>query len=152
MLLDARLSRSEATHPQQMTRSYQVSRQPTIALRSCALLMGTRIADHTRFVPLILPAALKKLNVQPITGVEECNMFMENGNVLHFSAPKGMFTSFQTLRSAVPFRWSALRMFKMLIMRALNPLIRMISLFFLQSTPPSHQTHTQSMDTDKRRN
>ncbi|KAK9895309.1 NAC-domain-containing protein [Cystobasidium minutum MCA 4210] len=35
-----------------------------------------------------LSTALKKLNVQPITGVEECNMFMENGNVLHFSAPK----------------------------------------------------------------
>lgn len=44
----------------------------------------------SRFVPLILAAALKKLNVQPITGVEECNMFMENGNVLHFSAPKGV--------------------------------------------------------------
>jgi nascent polypeptide-associated complex subunit beta len=27
--------------------------------------------------------------VQPITGVEEVNMFREDGNVLHFSAPKG---------------------------------------------------------------
>merc|ERR1711939_1087362 len=35
-----------------------------------------------------LSAALKKLQVQPISGVEEANMFMENGNVLHFSAPK----------------------------------------------------------------
>lgn len=42
------------------------------------------ISSRSRFA-----AALKKLNVQPITGVEECNMFMENGNVLHFSAPKG---------------------------------------------------------------
>ncbi|KAF8493356.1 putative transcription factor BTF3a [Russula emetica] len=37
-----------------------------------------------------LQGALKKLNVQPITGVEEVNMFREDGNVLHFSAPKGM--------------------------------------------------------------
>jgi NAC domain len=36
-----------------------------------------------------LQGALKKLNVQPITGVEEVNMFREDGNVLHFSAPKG---------------------------------------------------------------
>ncbi|CCA74014.1 probable transcription factor BTF3a [Serendipita indica DSM 11827] len=36
-----------------------------------------------------LQAALKKLNMQPITGVEELNMFREDGNVLHFSAPKG---------------------------------------------------------------
>ncbi len=36
-----------------------------------------------------LQGALKKLNVQPITGVEEVNMFQEDGNVLHFSAPKG---------------------------------------------------------------
>jgi hypothetical protein len=36
-----------------------------------------------------LQAALKKLSVQPITGVEEVNMFKEDGNVLHFQAPKG---------------------------------------------------------------
>ncbi|WOO78868.1 Nascent polypeptide-associated complex subunit beta [Vanrija pseudolonga] len=35
-----------------------------------------------------LQAALKKLGVQPITGVEEVNMFKEDGNVLHFAAPK----------------------------------------------------------------
>ncbi|WVN87238.1 nascent polypeptide-associated complex subunit beta [Cryptococcus depauperatus CBS 7841] len=35
-----------------------------------------------------LQAALKKLGVQPITGVEEVNMFKEDGNVLHFSAPR----------------------------------------------------------------
>jgi len=35
-----------------------------------------------------LQTALKKLNVQPIPGVEEVNMFREDGNVLHFSAPK----------------------------------------------------------------
>lgn len=38
-----------------------------------------------------LQAALKKLNVQPIPGVEEVNMFREDGNVLHFSAPKGPY-------------------------------------------------------------
>lgn len=36
-----------------------------------------------------LQAALKKLNMQPIPGVEELNMFREDGNVLHFTAPKG---------------------------------------------------------------
>lgn len=36
-----------------------------------------------------LQAALKKLNVQPVAGVEEVNMFREDGNVLHFTAPKG---------------------------------------------------------------
>lgn len=40
-----------------------------------------------------LQGALKKLNVQPIPGVEEVNMFREDGNVLHFTAPKGSFTS-----------------------------------------------------------
>jgi len=35
-----------------------------------------------------LQGALKKLNVQPIAGVEEVNMFQEDGNVLHFTAPK----------------------------------------------------------------
>lgn len=38
-----------------------------------------------------LQGALKKLNVQPVTGVEEVNMFREDGNVLHFTAPKGEF-------------------------------------------------------------
>jgi nascent polypeptide-associated complex subunit beta len=32
---------------------------------------------------------LKKLNVQPIQAIEEVNMFKEDGNVIHFSAPKG---------------------------------------------------------------
>jgi len=35
-----------------------------------------------------LQGALKKLNVQPIPGVEEVNMFREDGHVLHFVAPK----------------------------------------------------------------
>ncbi|KAL9931499.1 hypothetical protein V8E36_009664 [Tilletia maclaganii] len=35
-----------------------------------------------------LQTALKKLNVQPLTGIEEVNMFKEDGNVLHFSGPK----------------------------------------------------------------
>ncbi|GAA5877920.1 hypothetical protein JCM21900_001421 [Sporobolomyces salmonicolor] len=32
--------------------------------------------------------ALKKLNVQPIGHVDEVNMFKDDGNVLHFQAPK----------------------------------------------------------------
>lgn len=27
--------------------------------------------------------------MQPVTGIEEVNMFKEDGNVLHFQAPKG---------------------------------------------------------------
>jgi hypothetical protein len=37
-----------------------------------------------------LQGALKKLNVQPIQAIEEVNMFKTDGNVIHFSAPKGM--------------------------------------------------------------
>ena len=44
-----------------------------------------------------LQAALKKINVTPVTGIEEVNMFREDGNVLHFTAPKGM-----SLQSALP--------------------------------------------------
>lgn len=39
-----------------------------------------------------LQTSLKKLNVQPIQAIEEVNMFKEDGNVIHFAAPKG--TSF----------------------------------------------------------
>jgi nascent polypeptide-associated complex subunit beta len=36
-----------------------------------------------------LQTSLKKLNVQPIQSIEEVNMFKEDGNVIHFAAPKG---------------------------------------------------------------
>ncbi|KAJ5887507.1 nascent polypeptide-associated complex subunit beta [Penicillium taxi] len=35
-----------------------------------------------------LQVALKKLNVQPIQAIEEVNMFKEDGNVIHFAAPR----------------------------------------------------------------
>ncbi|KAI9682440.1 MAG: Nascent polypeptide-associated complex subunit beta [Trizodia sp. TS-e1964] len=35
-----------------------------------------------------LQTALKKLNVTPIQAIEEVNMFKEDGNVIHFAAPK----------------------------------------------------------------
>jgi nascent polypeptide-associated complex subunit beta len=38
-----------------------------------------------------LQQTLKKLNVQPIQQIEEVNMFKTDGNVIHFSAPKGEF-------------------------------------------------------------
>jgi len=40
-----------------------------------------------------LQTSLKKLNVQPIQAIEEVNMFKEDGNVIHFAAPKGMFST-----------------------------------------------------------
>lgn len=45
-----------------------------------------------------LQSSLKKLNVQPIPGVEEVNMFREDGNVLHFSAPKGKVVVFVVVK------------------------------------------------------
>jgi len=35
-----------------------------------------------------LQTSLKKLNVQPIQAIEEVNMFKEDGQVIHFKAPK----------------------------------------------------------------
>ncbi|MCJ1443583.1 MAG: Nascent polypeptide-associated complex subunit beta [Stictis urceolatum] len=35
-----------------------------------------------------LQTSLKKMNVQPIQAIEEVNMFKEDGNVIHFAAPK----------------------------------------------------------------
>ncbi|KAL7266271.1 Nascent polypeptide-associated complex subunit beta [Rhizina undulata] len=35
-----------------------------------------------------LQTSLKKLGVQPIQAIEEVNMFKEDGNVIHFAAPK----------------------------------------------------------------
>ncbi|KAH2795534.1 Nascent polypeptide-associated complex subunit beta [Aspergillus fumigatus] len=35
-----------------------------------------------------LQTTLKKMNVQPIQAIEEVNMFKEDGNVIHFAAPK----------------------------------------------------------------
>ena len=40
-----------------------------------------------------LQAALKKLAVQPMTGIEEVNMFKEDGNVIHIAAPKSAYLS-----------------------------------------------------------
>ena len=39
-----------------------------------------------------IQAGLKKLNVQPIQGIEEVNMFKDDGNVLHFSRAQGEST------------------------------------------------------------
>lgn len=41
-----------------------------------------------------LQTSLKKLNVQPIQAIEEVNMFKEDGNVIHFAHPKGMYQFF----------------------------------------------------------
>lgn len=37
-----------------------------------------------------LQSALQKLGVQPLGGIEEVNMFKEDGKVIHFGAPRGM--------------------------------------------------------------
>jgi len=38
-----------------------------------------------------LDAALKKMAVQQLTGIEEVNMFKDDGTVIHYANPKGLF-------------------------------------------------------------
>ena len=82
-----------------------------------------------------LQGALKKLNVQPIPGVEEVNMFREDGNVLHFSAPKGAITSSPNLAflDSAPSNKCATDGLS----------------FNLQFTPPFPQTPLPCMELDK---
>ncbi|CAE7682049.1 Btf3 [Symbiodinium microadriaticum] len=42
-----------------------------------------------------LTATLKKMGVQPISGIEEVNFFQDDGNILHFNYPKVMFSAVQ---------------------------------------------------------
>lgn len=37
-----------------------------------------------------LGVALKKLNLNTIPGIDEVNMFQDDGKIIHFVAPKGM--------------------------------------------------------------
>src|SRR5438270_4814469 len=52
-----------------------------------------------------LQTSLKKLNVQPIQAIEEVNMFKEDGNVIHFAAPKGMQTLEPPPAVTIPHSW-----------------------------------------------
>ena len=36
-----------------------------------------------------LVSTLKKLNVQPVSGIEQVNMFKQDGKVIHFVNPQG---------------------------------------------------------------
>ena len=38
-----------------------------------------------------LQSQLKKLNINPIPGIEEVNMFKDDGSVIHFTNPKVLF-------------------------------------------------------------
>ena len=60
----------------------------------CAPLAGQQLVVLTDDKKL--QTSLKKLNVQPIQAIEEVNMFKEDGNVIHFAAPKGMSASHKT--------------------------------------------------------
>ena len=48
-----------------------------------------------------LQSSLKKLNVQPIQQIEEVNMFKEDGQVIHFTAPKGMYDNYHPTRTCL---------------------------------------------------
>jgi nascent polypeptide-associated complex subunit beta len=53
-----------------------------------------------------LQAALKKLNVQPMIGMEEVNMFKDEGSkILHFSNPKGKSSSLFIINHAYVLYW-----------------------------------------------
>jgi hypothetical protein len=54
-----------------------------------------------------LQAALKKLNVTAVAGVEEVNMFKDDGNVLHFASPRGEFVFL--FGPLVPFFWESVQ-------------------------------------------
>lgn len=47
-----------------------------------------RTAPRTAADEIKLQGQLKKVNVQPITQIEEVNMFKSDGNVIHFANPK----------------------------------------------------------------
>lgn len=48
-------------------------------------------------------ATLKKLGVTNIPGIEEANMFKDNGEVIHFKNPKGTYV--QAGRTEAYFSW-----------------------------------------------
>merc|ERR1712224_1180788 len=50
----------------------------------------TKLAKHTNHAAddKQMQAQLKRLGVNNIPGIEEVNMFQEDGSVIHFSAPK----------------------------------------------------------------
>jgi nascent polypeptide-associated complex subunit beta len=39
-----------------------------------------------------LSSSLQKLNVQPIPGVDQVNMFKDDGKVIHFANPRGKWS------------------------------------------------------------
>ena len=41
------------------------------------------------------------MNVQPIQAIEEVNMFKDDGNVIHFANPKGIFYTIMLFCTAV---------------------------------------------------
>ncbi|RBR22301.1 hypothetical protein FVER53590_01989 [Fusarium verticillioides] len=65
-----------------------------VCLRIAMLLSGTprrkvkRAPARSGADDKKLQLALKKLNTQPIQAIEEVNMFKQDGNVIHFAAPK----------------------------------------------------------------
>ena len=63
-----------------------------------------------------LQAALKKMNVQPIQGIEEVNMFKEDGNVIHFANPRG--------KSTFPTLSSLFELYQILILMPYSPRLR----------------------------
>ncbi|KAM0790969.1 hypothetical protein ACM66B_004273 [Microbotryomycetes sp. NB124-2] len=79
-----------------MTSSFDPEALKKLQAKTANLRIGGKGSARRKVVPKAgvsgndtkLQTALKKLNVQAMTGVEEVNMFLENQNVLNFTAPK----------------------------------------------------------------
>lgn len=76
-------------HPKRSTNHISINAQPggkgTPRRKAVRKPKGAAVGGDDKK----LQTALKKLNVQPVTGVEEVNMFREDGNVLHFNRASG---------------------------------------------------------------
>lgn len=90
-----------------------------------------------------LQTSLKKLNVQPIQAIEEVNMFKEDGNVIHFAAPKGnYFLSPELVQLLHPLFGKIYHLSKTTNHPPSKP----------QSTPPSPPTPSPSTATARTKN
>jgi len=76
----------------------QQAREAMIAKRFGGNTNGAKVSDGVRRKKQVahvsqqddkkLSAAIKKLQMQPITAVEEVNIFQNNGSIIHFNKPK----------------------------------------------------------------
>ena len=111
-----------------------------------------------------LQTSLKKLNVQPIQQIEEVNMFKEDGNVIHFAAPKGeeirhhsiamppLLHNNNSSSTSVSLQFILTSYFTTLLTTPSNPTSPRAFAKQRQSTPPSPPTPSPSTAPAKTKN